>query len=73
MKNGDGHLQVWVDEIKRSWVNDLGLNYNHYIGFGKEKLPQFLEDLEGKILGKRVTIDYVENKTYKYVHDLKLL
>ena len=71
-KSQISHFQVWIDDVESGWVNGLGLNFDDYIGFGEEKFVKFLTDLAKKILGKKVTISYIEKNKNYYVQFIKL-
>jgi len=59
MENQKVHYTLWANDIKSSWINELGLNFNDYTGFDQgnvEKFIKLLIDLDKKIMGKQITI-----------------
>ena len=67
------HFTLWLNDIKSSWVNELGLNFKDYSGFGEEMFIKFLIDLNKKIIGKKITINYVINKEkFKNIKSLRV-
>jgi hypothetical protein len=75
-ENEDGHYSLWISEMKSSWINELGLNFNDYTGFDRgnvEKFNKLLNDVEQKIMDKNITITYVINKGFMNITKIKLL
>jgi hypothetical protein len=76
MENKAGHYSLWISEMKSSWINELGLNFNDYTGFDRgivEKFSKLLNDVEQKIMDKKITITYVQNKGFMNITKIKLL
>jgi len=73
MPNGDGHFQLWVDDIEDDWLNELGLNLGDYLGFGEEQLTRLMADITQRTAGRRVTISYTRNLSYKYLKRIQFV
>jgi hypothetical protein len=73
MPNGEGHFQIWVDDIEGDWLNELGLNLGDYLGFGEEQLTRLIADITERTAGRRVTISYTSNLPYKYLKRIRFV
>jgi len=73
MPNGDGHFQLWVDDIEDDWLNELGLNLGDYLGFGEEQLTRLMADITQRTAGRRVTIRYTRNLSHKYLKRIQFV
>jgi hypothetical protein len=74
--NKAGHYSLWISDMKSSWINELGLNFNDYTGFdqgNKEQFIKLLKDVGRKIMNKKITVTYVTNKGYLNITKIKLL
>ena len=73
MPNDEGHFQLWVDDIEDNWLNELGLNLGNYLGFGAEQLARLMADITERTAGRRVTISYTRNLSYKYLKRIRFV